>query len=542
MEWIKNNKWILIFFFLILIFSSWIRIKKINGTLPYIVHPDEPALTKPALNIIKTGDFNPHVFVYPSLPYYLTASLFVIGYLNSVSHEEIKNTKEIGRIAYPYYSQKRLVYPAKIFFAILSVTGMLLIGMTAYKYNLNPHLLYLPPLLLILSPLYLYYSTKYLNVDIIGTFFAVLSVFYIILKLENDSFLEKVVIPGILGGLALASKYNYSLILAPSALAILFYTKKQRLKKILLLFLVTLIIFFILVPYSLLDFNKFLDDIGFNIYHYKTGHKGFTTTPGWPQFLWYGKAMIDEYGLGFMALSILGIFYSLTLNLKKGLILLSFPLSMLIYMSSFRVHFLRNILAVYVFICLYCSLGILLIFKYLSLRLEKFRYLARARRFSNVLPALFVLIIIIGTLPRQKVIKAYNLEPDSRNKSISWVKSNIPPGSVILIPNELYLDTRELEKEYKIRFFDGLKVKSAYPKKLTRGYIFIPYYGYDPRKPKGKKKASRLNAFFGNLDKLTEFGQQPVLVNSPRTVPFGNPKFFIAKIRQSPSINENNGK
>ncbi len=526
-----KNKWILILLIIILAFSSWVRIKKINGTLPYIAHPDEPALTKPALNIIKTGDFNPHVFIYPSLPYYLTASLLAIGYLNSVSHGEIKNTEEIGRIAYPYYPQKKLVLPAKLFFALLSVLGIALIGVIAYKYNLNLHLLYIAPLLSMLSPLYLYYSTKYLNVDIIGTCLAVWAVFYIFLKLENDSFQEKVLIPGILCGLAIASKYNYCLVLAPSILSIIFYTKEKRLKKILLLFLMTTITFFIFVPYSLLDFNKFLNDIGFNIYHYKTGHAGFTANPGWPQFLWYGKAIINEYGLGFLALAISGIFYSLILNLKKGLVLLSFPLLLLIYMSSLRVHFLRNILAVYIFVCIYCSFGILLAFKYLSLQLEKLHSFERARFFPKSIPALAILIIITGFMPKQKVINAYNLEPDSRNKSISWVKVNIPPDSVILIPHELFLDTRELEKKYKIRFFEGLKLKKTFLKKINSAYIFIPFYGYDSRKPIGKKKVSRLNSSFENINKLVEFGQQPVLINAIRTVPFGNPKFYIGKIR-----------
>ncbi len=82
---VKENKFILIPILFIIIFSGYVRLKIINGSLPYIGHPDEPALTKIPLHILKTGDFNPHTFIWPSLPYYITAASFVLGYLNSVS-------------------------------------------------------------------------------------------------------------------------------------------------------------------------------------------------------------------------------------------------------------------------------------------------------------------------------------------------------------------------------------------------------------------------------------------------------------------------
>ncbi|MFN2286438.1 MAG: glycosyl transferase family 39, partial [Anaerolineae bacterium] len=39
--------------------------------LPYLAHTDEPTQYNPAINILKTGDLNPHFFNYPSLTIYL---------------------------------------------------------------------------------------------------------------------------------------------------------------------------------------------------------------------------------------------------------------------------------------------------------------------------------------------------------------------------------------------------------------------------------------------------------------------------------------
>ncbi len=531
LTWVKEKNGIVLLVVLILLFSSYARYKKISGSLPYVGHPDEEALTKPAVRILKTGDFNPHAFFWPALSTYLTAGMFVLGYVNSVSQGEIKNTKDLGRVTYPYFSQWRLVFPAKLFFALLSIIGMLLAGITAYKVSSNEHALYLTPLLLASSSLYFFHSAQYLNVDIIGAFIAILAVCYIILKLDRDLFLHKSVITGIFCGLAIASKYNYYFVLLPSVLAIVFFSKKQKTQKFIILILVTIITFIICVPYSIFDFNTFLDGIGFNIYHYKIGHEGFVGTAGFPQFIYYGNALIQEFGYGFMALVLLGILWSLLSDFKKGIVLVSLPLSLLLYMCSIRVHFLRNILIIYVFAGIYCSFGILFLFRYLRSQIKKLPSLLHAKISQIALPVLIVGGIIAIFLPWQKIIDLYDLKQDSRNLAVTWIKETVPQGETIFIPEELDLDSRELEKEYQINFYEGLKLKRSFPRSLPGAFVLIPDYGYDERRPKGKKLSSRLNSSFKNIDKIIEFGKRPVLVNYFRAVPKGNPKFFIGKIQ-----------
>ena len=46
--------------------------------LPYIYHPDEPVNVDITQQVFKSGDLNPHFFVYPSLLYYVNDAAYHI--------------------------------------------------------------------------------------------------------------------------------------------------------------------------------------------------------------------------------------------------------------------------------------------------------------------------------------------------------------------------------------------------------------------------------------------------------------------------------
>src|SRR5215210_8996635 len=55
------------------LFALALRAYGVRGWLPYVVHPDEPKLIDSAVHIVKTGDLNPHLYIWPSLYIYLEA-------------------------------------------------------------------------------------------------------------------------------------------------------------------------------------------------------------------------------------------------------------------------------------------------------------------------------------------------------------------------------------------------------------------------------------------------------------------------------------
>ena len=57
-----------------------LRLWAITFGLPYLEHPDEPFWIFAVLKMVKTGDPNPHDFIYPSLYYYINAAIYLAYY------------------------------------------------------------------------------------------------------------------------------------------------------------------------------------------------------------------------------------------------------------------------------------------------------------------------------------------------------------------------------------------------------------------------------------------------------------------------------
>ena len=101
-KFFRNNLVYLVFVFWV-VFT--VQYKMITNSLPYSNHVDEGAIFSRAIIIMKTGDFNPHFFNYPSLPIYLATFGTTLGFFKSASNLEIKKLSELSPQVYPYFSR-----------------------------------------------------------------------------------------------------------------------------------------------------------------------------------------------------------------------------------------------------------------------------------------------------------------------------------------------------------------------------------------------------------------------------------------------------
>src|SRR6266446_3119909 len=83
--------------------SLWLRLRNIEGTLPYPLFVDEAFVARPAARTLTTGTLNPHYFNYPSLPMYLTAVGMAAGFVRNARHHEFQDIVSLGNVGYPYY-------------------------------------------------------------------------------------------------------------------------------------------------------------------------------------------------------------------------------------------------------------------------------------------------------------------------------------------------------------------------------------------------------------------------------------------------------
>src|SRR6476660_5730487 len=65
----------------VLALAATARVWNLGAGVPNAVGIDEPQIVDRALRILRTGDWNPHVFDYPTLVIYLHAGVYIIRFL-----------------------------------------------------------------------------------------------------------------------------------------------------------------------------------------------------------------------------------------------------------------------------------------------------------------------------------------------------------------------------------------------------------------------------------------------------------------------------
>jgi len=498
--------------------------------------------------MLKTGDFNPHRFKKPSLPVYMMAAAFAVGYSQACSRLELENIREIGVAGYPFYPHGTVVFPARALYALLSVITMVFIGVVAFRLTRLPCLMFLVPLLLSVSDFYLSYSWSYLNVDIIGCFFAVALVFFLIGAYDAQHSVLTAVVAGALCGLAVGSKYNYGLLLLPCLLYYLLRHRARWLTLSLLTFGVMSITFLLTTPYALLDVPSFLNGVGFELHHYAGGvsrHAANELEPGLAQAWYYIGSMSDSFGWALPLFAVVGVFYTFRLDWGRALVVLSFPVSFLMYMSSQRLHFLRNILPLHIFFAFAAAIGLLAGHRLLVWAFGKVPFpgcprgpsdaAEHSRGQSHLWPpqawgrcllsrgaasTVILTVLISASLPWGRIAKAYDLAPESRNVAIAWIQNNIDDGSTLVIARELAMDVQALLKNYEVVevAFKKQQIDPTKLKKMYRDvYILAPEFVNEQD-----------NSLFNTTRALERFGTHKVK-GGKISVSGGDPSFVITK-------------
>ena len=406
-----------------------IRLIGINYGLPQPLHPDERQVMRLGLKIV-AGDVHPQVFVWPTLYLYLTAIayklsswlLWVLQYFFGFIHTFKKLYLLISSnlvTPYHYYLISRSI---SIILGTITIPVTYLIGkeLSTKKAGL------IAALFIALA----YFPVLYSHFGIISTtmaFFTLLS-FYFAIKIYQTGRLKYYVEAGIIGGLAVATKYNAAIIIVPLLLAHLFlflkngfaFNKKFYLR-VMIIILFVLIGFFIGCPYSLLDFKNFAKEISGLVgsqkglieqsFRYFRGIQSSSWVLNF-KFLWEGM------GPFLLIFSLAGAVLSLIKRKYPDILLLSFPLCYYAAISLTKTPVARYTVAIYPFLLLLASIFILFLTKH---------FLSFPKAF------LTGIIIVSLSIPFFNDIKLtyYFCQKDTRQMALEWIEENIPKNSKI---------------------------------------------------------------------------------------------------------------
>jgi hypothetical protein len=221
-----------------------------------------------------------------------------------------------------------------------------------------------------------------------------------------------------------------------------------RLKKLIVLGAAASLTFLLAVPYSLLDFGQFYSDVISEMRHYRAGHPGFDGPSGLPQLVFYLKAIRQDFGGVISGLAIVGMAYAVWRAPKRTIAVVAFPALMLAHMSTNRVHFLRTVLPVFVFIPVLASLGVACIAQ--GLRRSSERVLRQAGMRRVVLAVAGVagivgLAVVVGETASVRIWGDRNIERDTRDRAVEWIRTNAPEESVVFVAAGVWLAPSDVE-------------------------------------------------------------------------------------------------
>ncbi len=357
---------------LIIFFAFILRYFQLNIGLPYLYFWDEPLTASNALQMMKTGDYNPHFFKYGSLMIYLNLLidqlyriyLSLAGDLASVKNIRIEaDTGWHWTISHPnFYFWNR-------FLTATMGTATVFITYLVSRSICNKWTGIISAFFLSVLPIHIIHS-GFVTMDAPVALFVSLVVLFSILFIDQKKIIY-FILSLICVGFATATKYNSGLtILLPIASLIwISYRDELSHQKFYWLALPCLpaMTFLFIMPYAILDFPTFIKDVLHQINYYKTtGHPGATITPGWDYFSFQIREFYQNIGLTGAILFAIGL--AGTISRPALLLILLFPASYLLFMSGMTVNFHRNFIQVYPFIAVFAGIA----FYNLQVALEHF--------------------------------------------------------------------------------------------------------------------------------------------------------------------------
>lgn len=329
----------------------------INGVLgvKFGNHWDEWLFIAPACESLNSGVFLPHNYIYPSFCYYIVlaaASVYKIIFGIDDAATLISNNN--------FYHFVRCIF---IFISSLTVIWVYLLTKRITK-NYPAALI---AGLIICSSFEFSYHSRWAVSDCIAVQFVTLSVLILFL---NISYRNKIVFSSLVSGIAAGTKYTAGI----ACLSILIFIlsdikfKKENIKTAVKYILYLLIFFsagfFITTPGAIIEYNILKGNMIFQNGVYSNGHYGHTVVAGFDHFMKIGEYVMFTLFSKNPLISMLIFLFALTgiasVLIRKKWFLNGLFLTMLIYViyvSSFRVMIVRNLLYVLPFFAVLAGLG-----------------------------------------------------------------------------------------------------------------------------------------------------------------------------------------
>lgn len=413
------SEWLLVA--TIVLFGFGLRVWAIRWGLPYVDHPDEPALVNVVLRMMRNHDLNPHFFLYPSLYFYLLLAIFSahhrLGLASGLytSLDQMNVTTDVYTTIPEFFVWGRAL---AIVLGSATVVGVFVLGKRSWNRSAG----LLAALFLATLPFHMRHS-QYVTTDVGSGWFVLLAYLSATSILQSGGW-RAYLWAGLWAGLAASTKYNAGVIVIPIVVAHLICWRRQFLAhagRLIAAGFVSLLGFVAGTPYAVLAWPEFRDGILRQMTHYGAGSHGDLlgawNVAGYLDFFWND---------GLRPIAALALLLGLALMLRRwryGLLWLSFAVPYLLIFLAQPGHFMRNLLPLIVLCALPVGVGCAAVLEWLSRRVPRQRQLALAA----------VLLVVYGYPTRSALeFTAFLARKDTKVLAEEFVRS-LPRGQRIAL-------------------------------------------------------------------------------------------------------------
>jgi 4-amino-4-deoxy-L-arabinose transferase-like glycosyltransferase len=407
-----------------------LRLWGIGFDLPNLYHRDEARYVTIPLQILKSGDYNPHFFNYPTFFFYLLALAYIVYFLFMASRGRIGS---LDGLVLPEQVLPNVVgratMPSQFLVGrgFVALTGLLTVGLvywiTRRAYGRRAGLL--AGLLLSLSPTHIR-NSHFVAPDV-TMILIVVACFALCHEVWLGGRRRDYVLAGLLAGLASSTKYNAYPIFIPLLVADLLRREGEGWFSagILLAAVFSVAGFLVGTPYSVLDLPTFLNGLAFEVRHYAT--LGDPGVEGQNALLWYASFLARSEGL-LLPLALLEAARGFLARSQKVLLFLSFPTAYLFLVSLGAVKNDRTVLTIVPFLCMLAGAFLDRALGVLQIRMESNR---RATAMSFFAAALVVLALLWPAWQAAQINTRF-MHEDVRTTVTQWMEAELPAGSRIV--------------------------------------------------------------------------------------------------------------
>ena len=394
----------------------------INFGLPYVEHPDEPFWVIQVLKMIKSGDPNPHDFIYPSLYYYVNALIYLLVYGVGRLFGTFNSLADLAEPVLLMGGSGKTALPA-LFLAGRSLSVALGVATVALTFDLGRRIAglvlggVLAGLWVALSPT-LIANSRFLIPDGPLTFCTTLVV-WAAWRSYQDGRTRDYLLAGVALGLAVGLKYNAAVFAVAIVLAHFLRAGWRGIKdwRLYVAGVVSVIVFLATTPYAILDYPAFLQGAFIDIRHYTGGHAGNSGN----SLAWYLDYFWRTEG-PMLLLAAAGVLWGIYKRSHDVILVAATALSYLLFISAFAVHFERTalpLIPLFAVLAAYCIVSLL--------------PAPALDRPGIQLGAAAALLAVALIFPLAGAVRdtVRLTTPDGRDTARDWIDVNLPAGSRI---------------------------------------------------------------------------------------------------------------